>query len=841
MEKGILRKILPHIIAIAVFLIVSLLYCKPALEGKMLQQDDIVSVDGMVKNAYDFKEKYGHLPLWNMNLFSGMPNYQIRIEGVFNLFNIETIRNFGLPKPFSFFFVACVCFYILCMAFRIQYLIAILGALAFAYCSYNPIIVGVGHDTKMQCIGYMPALLAGLKWIYDKRYWLGLAVTSLFAMFEITANHPQINFYFLIAAGAMTIAYLVEWIRNKEFKHAAIALSLALLGGLVGVGNAAVTLFTTYDYARFTMRGGKTIETTDKGIVAKKTTGLDKDYAFSYSLGKSETVTLLMPNAFGSSSSETFDEESKLVKELVDRDVPEASAVQLAAQLPKYWGGITAGTSGPVYIGAITCILFILGCVLIRTKHRWWIIGAVAFSIFLAWGSYFLAFNEFIFDTIPIYNKFRAPSMALVIPQLLIPLMAVLLLQHILFDQKTVEQEKVLIKHSLYAIGGFIALLVLIYLMNDYGAAVDDQVLSAYAAQQGGQETGRMIVNSLEAARQSMFGSELMRFVGFTFLVLGVLFMWRKKILPPIAVILILLIANTIDLLAVGKKYLTEDNYVEKDQYVQQNFTASPTDLSILSDKTDAIPHFRVYNLAPDRFSESRTSYFHRSLGGYNPAKLRNYQDLMETQLSKNPLNMGVLNMLDTRYLLIPDQQTGAITGAQKNDSALGAAWFVNELRFVDGPVESIKALDSFNAKTTAFIDKAASAKIQQPLLDSGATISLSKYNNDTAEYVTNAKGNSFAVFSEIYYPSGWNAYLDGKKTEYYNVNYLLRGMPVPAGKHTISFRFEPKSYATGRSIAMISGIALYLFLIIGLLMTLREKGIIQFPKEKRAIEKDKP
>lgn len=292
-------------------------------------------------------------------------------------------------------------------------------------------------------------------------------------------------------------------------------------------------------------------------------------------------------------------------------------------------------------------------------------------------------------------------------------------------------------------------------------------------------------------------------------------------------VVIVLLVINSIDLLVVGKKYLTEENYVDKDMYVQQNFNPTPTDLSIQADKSDPVPHFRVLNLSPDRFTESRTSYFHRSLGGYHPAKLRLYQDLIENQLSKPQLNMPVLNMLDTRYLLIPDQQSGTIASAQRNDGALGAAWFVSEVRQVNGPAEEMKALDSFDAKRTAFIDKNQNASIQIPSLDSAATIQLVKYNNDTAEYISNNPVNGFAVFSEIYYPSGWNAYIDGKKTDHYKVNYLLRGLPIPAGKHTISFRFEPTSYTTSFSIAQWSGIVLYILLLAGLYFLLREKGVI--------------
>lgn len=836
MKKGLFRTLLPHIIAIVVFLIVAVIFCSPALEGKVLQQHDIVGAQGMVKNSYDHNEKYGNFPLWNTHLFSGMPNFQVFISGDGTLLDFTSILTLGLPKPIHFFFLACICFYILCMTFRINSYIATFASLAFAFTTYNPIIVAVGHDTKMLAIAYAPALLAGLKLLYDRKYLLGLALTAFFATMEITVNHPQVNFYFFIAAAAMTISYLVLWIRGHEWKHAAIALSLALVGGLIGLGIAATTLLTTLDYSRFTMRGGKTLETTQQGVVAKKTTGLDISYAFQWSLGKSEAATLLMPYAFGGSSSETFDENSKLVDKLIDNNIPESSAVQLAASLPKYWGGIVEGTAGPVYIGVITCILFVIGLVVVRNHHRWWILATVIISFMLAWGKYLPGFNTFLFEHLPLYNKFRAPSMALITAQFVIPLLAALSLQAILFEERTKEEQQKLFKHVLYALGGLVLLLGLIYVFNEYNSPVDEQIMAAYSSQQGGAQLGQMIVNSLESARKAMFSSGIMRVVLFSLGLLGMFYLWNKRVINALTLVLVLLAVNTIDLISVGKKYLNEDNYVDADMYTQTNFSETPTDQAILADEKDEVAHFRVYNLAPDRFQESRTSYFHRSIGGYHPAKLRIYQDLIENQLSRDTLNMSVLNMLDTRYLIIPDQQTQTPASAQKNDAALGAAWFVQQIQPVNGPVEEINALNNFDPRQTAFFDKSTqNLAIKQPGLNPAATITLTKYNNDTIEYATKSVTDQFAVFSEIYYPSGWNAYLDGKKVDHYKVNYVLRGMPVPAGNHTIAFRFEPESYIIGSTISNWTTVILYIILLGVILMLLFRNGIIHIPQKSRA------
>ncbi|MCU7550353.1 YfhO family protein [Chitinophagaceae bacterium LB-8] len=828
MNKSIFQKLLPHLIAIVTFLVFALIFCQPALEGKVLQQHDIVGAKGMSQDAINHYNKYGNLPLWNTHLFSGMPNYQVLIKSPDVLISFIHVLSLGLPEPANFFFLACVCFYILCLAFRANPYVGIFGALAFAYATYNPVIISAGHSTKMAALCFAPALLAGLVWLYEKKYWIGIAVTALFAAAEVTANHPQINYYLLIAAGFMTISYLIRWIKNGEWKHTAIALSLAVLGAVLGVAAAAVTLFPTYEYAKYTMRGGKNIETSQTGgVVEKKTTGLDQDYAFMWSIAKSEVVTLFMPHAFGGSSSETFDEESKLVKELADKNIPENAAVQLASSLPKYWGGLES-TSGPAYIGALSFLLFAIGLAILRSHHRWWILAAVVLGIFMAWGKYFSGFNSILFDVLPMYSKFRAPSMALVIPQLLVPLMAVLCLQKLLF-QMDEEQLKNNFKPILYAAGGLVALAGFIYLVNDYGSPIDEQIIAAYS-QQGGGDTGHMIVSSLKAARKSMFGSDIMRLIGFGLLLLGLLYFRMKKVLSPVVVAVVLLVANTIDLFAIGKKYLSEDVYVDKDAYTDLNFKLTAADQAILKD-TD--PHFRVYNLSPDRFSESRTSYYHRSLGGYHPAKLRIYQDLIETQFSKNSLNMPVLNMLDTRYFLIPDQQGSGSINIQKNDSAMGAAWFVKTLHPVNGPVEEIKALDNFDPKHTAFFDKTTqNITASQVAFDSTATIQLTHYNNDTIEYVTNAATPQFAVFSEIYYPAGWNAYIDGKKTDHYKVDYVLRGMPIPAGKHTITFRFEPQVYKTSYNLVFWGMIIVYILFFGGIIMSIRKKELQGYRKE---------
>jgi len=405
-----------------------------------------------------------------------------------------------------------------------------------------------------------------------------------------------------------------------------------------------------------------------------------------------------------------------------------------------------------------------------------------------------------------------------------VPLLAVLSLQQILFKEGTELFLTKNFKKILYALGGVVVLIGIVYLMNDYNASIDKEVIAGYSNQpEGGAEIGRMIVSGMKADRKAMFSSDLLRVLGFAALIAALLYLRRRKIISSLIVVIILALISTGDLFITGKKYLGEDNYIESDSYTQTNFSPSQADALILQDKD---PHFRVYNLAPDRFQESKSAYYHRSIGGYHAAKLRIYQDLIETQLSKNPPNMGVLNMLDTKYFLIPDQQGTGVINVQKNDSAMGAAWFVKQVQAVNGPVEEIKALDNFDPRQTAFIDKNQNAPAPQISFDSAAKIKLTKYTNDEIEYESDATSAQFAVFSEIYYSAGWNAYLDNNKVPHYKVNYLLRGMPVPSGHHVIKFKFEPTSYATGYTMATIGNILLYLFLIGGIYMSFRKKEL---------------
>lgn len=819
MKNNLVKKIVPHVIALLIFLIVSVLFCKPVLEGNVLNQHDVLGWKGVAQNAFDYKEQHGHFPLWNTNLFSGMPNYQIAMEGKSALPDLNKIFSLGLPDPIHYFFIACLCFYILCLSLGLRPVIGIFGALAFAFSTYNPVILSAGHMTKMMAIAYMPFLLAGLLLIYDKKYWLGLAVTALGTVLEIGANHPQINYYFFLIAGIVTIGYFVHWIKNKEWKHIGLAMGVTAVAALAGIATCSFSFLIASNYAKHTIRGGKSISIEGENVVAEKTAGLDTSYAFQYSFTKAEPLVALMPNAFGGSSANPLPENSHVIEKLTDKGLPENTAVQVAGSLPAYWGGLES-TSGPAYIGAIICILALIGFVIIKHPLRWGLLAASVLSILMSWGKFFPGFNIFLFENLPMYNKFRAPSMSLVMLQLTLPIMAVVTVQQLLFSANSREFLKTHFKKILYTLGGLTVVLAIFYIAMDYGSPQD-----AYSAQRlksmgADDEIARVAINGMKEDRSGMFGGQLLRTLAYAALILGLLWLCMKNTLRPLVITIILAAVTLIDLFVTGKKYLGEEAYVPKDEIQAQNFTKTSIDEQILADKALS---YRVYNSGGDRFSASdfRVSAFHKAIGGYHPAKLRIYQDIIERYLYSSP-NPQVLNMLNAKYIIAQNPQNGQQM-LIPNPEAYGNSWFVKNVKLVKNDVEEIQAIGVTNLKDTAIVQQSFAANVTQPQWDSASTISLTKFDNDTMEYTSNSSAAQFAVFSEVYYADGWNAYIDGKKTDYVKANYVLRGLSVPAGKHTIKFVFEPSFVKRSLTISYIGSWFVLLFVLGGLFMTWRE------------------
>jgi hypothetical protein len=806
------KQLLPHGIAIVVFIAMAAFFCKDALSGKVLQQHDVSQWKGAIRNSELYKEAHGDYPMWTNGVFSGMPTMQIGGIGKNYVGDVAgLILTLGLPKPMQFFFLACICFYILCVTLRLNPWVGILGSLAFAYATYNPVIVSVGHDTKMLSIAYMPALLSGVLLIYERKYWLGGLLTAVFASCLIAVNHLQIAYYLFIAIGVMTVYYAIAWIKAKEWKHLFMAGAITVVAVLAGVFTNGELLFGTYEYQKETIRGGVSALTdTTQKTKAAPGTGLDKGYALSYSMSIAEPFVMMVPKMFGGSTSqpEIEQESSKAIEAL------SALPKELQQQLPMqyYWGGMTkpgeVGTSGPPYVGAIICMLAILSLFIPGNKHRWWILTAVVLTVAMSWGSYFDALNGFLFDYLPFYNKFRAPSMILVVPQLLLPLAAVLFVQHVL---QTPDKKDLLplLKKGGIAIGGILVLLLVIYFGAGYMSGADKDVMRQVRQANQPQlvDYVKSFYDGLKADRQSLMMGSIVRSFVFMLLAAALVLGYVRKMFNGTVLSIGLALFALIDVALINNKYFNSDNFQDKDN-TEAEFSVSKADVEIMNDKSD----YRVFNVAGS-FQENNTSYHYKSVGGYHPAKLRIYQDLIERQLGRQEFNEGVLDMLNTRYLIQKDR-AGVTQQYQKRETALGPCWLVKQVVFVKDADAEMAAIEDFNPKDTAFVQEQFKASVPfMPQYDSAARIQLVKNDNDVVTYTINAASNQFAVFSEIYYKAGWKAFVDGKETPIVKVNYVLRGLAVPAGKHNIEFRFEPPLLLMGKKLSLVGLLAILLFI----------------------------
>ncbi len=824
MKNFDLKRLLPHGIAVILFLVVSLIYCKPALEGKVLQQSDISSWKCSIQNSIDYSKTHdGKYPLWSNGLFSGMPAFQIGgVGGNYVATYIHPILTLGLPKPMQFFFLASLCFYILCCCLRINPWVGIVGGLAYAYATYNPIIVGVGHDTKMLSIAYMPALLGAVMLIFQKKYLVGAILSILFSSVLISMNHLQITYYLFIAIGIMVLFSSIQFIREKDFKHLAIAAALSIFSIGTGIATNAELLMSTYEYQKETIRGGNSVLTDSTQKNKVQTTGLDKDYVFSYSLFMTEPLVMLVPHMFGGSSGneEVAQEKSKAVEAI--SSMPKELQQQL--QLSYYWGGLVApgsvGTSGPPYAGAIICFLAILSMFVIDSKYKWWMLTAIIITVMMSWGLYFEGFNTFLFNHLPFYNKFRAPSMIIVIPELMLVLMSVLCIQKIID-----ADDKKLLLQKLYK-GGIATAAVLVFLLIcyfsfDFLSSSDKSTLKQVREMNQPQlmETIKSFFDALKDDRKGLMMGDIFRSFAFIAFAFGMIFIYIKNIIKPWMLIAALGLLTLIDLMVINNTYLNANNYQEKEQN-ETVLTASAKDNEILADKSD----YRVLNIASNPFSDPHPSFLYKSVGGYHPAKLRLYQDLIERQLSKQQLNEGVLNMLNTKYIIKKDG-AGVTQQYQKNLAALGPCWFVKHVVFVKNADEEIKALDNFSPRDTAFVQEQFKNNISfTPEYDTASFIKLIKNDNDIITYQSNSSKNQFAVCSEIYYTAGWKAFVDDKEVPIIKTNYVLRGLALPAGKHDIVFKFEPKGYMQGKKLSIVANVIALLTLLAGLIFYFKFK-----------------
>ena len=776
-----------NIIAILIFFGLSIVYFSPILEGKKIYQSDKVNFIGMSKEIKDHRSDYDEEPLWTNSMFGGMPAYQISVVYSANLVkHIDKIFQGFLPRPAGLVFLYLLGFYILLMSLKIDYRLALVGAIAFAFSSYFFIILEAGHNTKAHAIGYMSPLLASVLMTMRGKWFTGGVLTALFTSLILNANHLQITYYLIMLFLVLGTAKLIEAIKENQFKYYLKSVLVLLLAGVLGASTNITRVLTTYEYGEESMRG-KSDLTND---LDNKTSGLDKDYATAWSYGKAESFTLLIPNFYGGSSQGELGTDSETYNAI--KQSPQSR--KIIKQLPLYWGE-QPFTSGPVYAGAIVCFLFVMGLFMLKGYMRWWVIITTILMLALGWGKNFMPLTEFFLEYFPGYNKFRAVSTTLVIVEFLLPLFGFIALNKLLFNNNKNESYKS-IKWSLIITGGLCLIFALLpSIFFDFTGSSDEQLKNM-----------GWPIDALQSDRRSLMISDAWRSFIFVSLSALLLYLYLKNTLKKQYVILIIGLLIIGDMWTVNKRYLDNDDFKSK-RKVAEPFSPSVADQQILADKD---PNFRVFNSAVNTFNDASTSYYHKSIGGYHGAKLKRYQELIDAHISKG--NMSVLNMLNTKYFIVANQNQKI---AQRNIGALGNAWFVKEVQLVTSADEELAALSNINTQNKAVVNTCYSDMISQFDMDSLASIILTDYKANHLTYTANCSQEQLAIFSEIFYDKGWNAYLNGNLVPHFRANYLLRAMMIPSGSHKIEFKFEPSSFDTGENISFASS-AILLILLLG-------------------------
>lgn len=798
-----IKNILPYGIAILVFLTAALAYFNPVLKGQKLGQSDITQFRGMVKDINDYRSKNDKEPYWTAASFSGMPAYQISAYYPYDFIRVidKTIR--FLPRPADYTFLYFLSFFVLMMALKVEWRLAIFGALAFGFSTYLIIIFIPGHNSKALAIGYMPIVLAGFLWVFQKKYLLGFFTTVLGMALEIYANHIQMTYYLGFCLLILGIVELLDALKNKRLPEYAKQVGILMVAVLLGLGMNASRLMATKEYAAFSTRGTSELTINPDGTPKEAvTSGLDKDYITQYSYAKLETFNLFVPRFMGGGTVETLDEDSELYA-VMQSNFGKKGADYFTQQALTYWGDQPI-VEAPAYIGAVIFFLFFLGIFLVDGKIKRWLVSATIVAIVLSWGRNFDLLTNFFIDYVPLYNKFRAVSSIQVIAELCIPILAVLGLKEFFSSETNKEKKRKALKNALITFGGVV---IGGFLWAHFSATFEGLRDSNYLDIEK-QYNIKGVLDAIIADRKAMLFEDTLRSLILVVFVFLLLWFNEKKTLKSNYAIAGLIFFSLFDLIGVNLRYVNNDNFSSA-RRVERPFTATAIDKEIVRDKS----HYRVANLTVNMLEDGTTSYFHNSIGGYHAAKMKRYAELFEYQVAKN--NSEVLHMLNAKYLIVPGKE--GQPQLQVNDQANGNAWFVNRLIKVKSADEEIKALDSIISKEQAVIN---TTKIETNLpdafeSDSLATISLEKFSLTELVYNSKARKKQFAVFSEIFYQDGWNAYLDGELVPHYQVNYVLRGLEIPAGEHQIVFRFEPKVIQQGSFISLSAyGISVILLLL---------------------------
>ena len=804
----IFRSFLTHFFALAFFAVVALLYFHPVLQGKVIYQSDIVQYRGMAQEQEDFRRQFDEEPYWTNSAFGGMPTYQLGARYPHDYIKkLDRLIRF-LPRPADYLFLYFLGFYILLGCMKLDYRLAILGALAFGFSTYMIVILGVGHNAKAHAIGYLPVVLGGILLAFRGKYLWGFLLTALAVALEIQANHYQMTYYFLFLVIPLGVTYLVDAIRNKELKVFFTASGLLLVAALLGIVVNATSLMATREYAEWSTRGPSVLSINPDGSTKTVTDGLDREYITQYSYGISESLNILVPRIFGGGSVEALGEDSRTYEFLTDQGVSRSQALDFSNNLQLYWGDQPI-VAAPAYIGAVVLFLFLLGLLLVKGRARWWLLAASAIALVLSWGKNFSLLTDLMIDYFPLYNKFRAVSSVQVILELCVPILAVLAIRAWMAAEIPLEKKR---KALIIALLGMIGLGVVLLLLKsafDFSGA-NDGVLERYY--------GEELVDLIRRDRETVYLHDTFR--SMLFILLAGLLLWLnfKKRLPGKWMILSLGLLIVVDLVSVDLRYVNKGDFVTPRQ-LGNSFPMTQADQQILQDTT----YYRVLN-PTEGLNGARTSYFHKSLGGYHAAKPQRLLDLFEFHIYQN--NRRVLDMLNTKYLIQADEEGNP--RAALNPGALGNAWFVSQLTAVESADQAIQSLSSLDPAREAIVNTNDFPEVVPGTfaVDSTSQIRLVSYSANALEYISENPETGMAVFSEMYYPEGWKAYIDGKPEPHFRVNYALRGMVIPGGRHEITFRFEPEVIRIGSQISLAGTAVLALLLLGGIgLSIFRKRG----------------
>ncbi len=796
--RGISKAFFTHFFTITFFVVVALAYFHPVLQGKVILQSDIIQYTGMAKEQNDFRQEYEEEPYWTNAAFGGMPTYQLGANYPHNYVKkLDRVLRF-LPRPADYLFLYFLGFYILLCCMKVDFRLSVLGALAFGFSTYLIIILGVGHNAKAHAIAYLPMILGGILLSFRGKYFWGFVLTALAMALEINANHYQMTYYFMLLVLVLGLAMFIDAIRKRTVFNFLKSVGVLLLAVALGVTTNATSLMATKEYADWSTRGVSELTVNPDGSPKEATTGLSRDYITEYSYGLAESLNLFVPRLFGGSNNEDLGTKSKAYAYLTEQGVPRTQALEFASGLPLYWGSQPI-VAGPAYVGAILIFLFILALFLVKGRSKWWLLGGVLLSLLLSWGKNFGLLTDFMIDYFPLYSKFRAVSSIQVVLELCIPILGVLGLSALMGGDRTGAEKLRALKFSFFITAGLGVVIFLIKGMFEFNG-LNDALYQRYF--------GDEVLAMIKRDREAVYINDTLRSLVYVLLAATVLWLFLKGTLKKNLSILLLGGLICMDLVGVALRYVDEDDFVSK-RTMNQPFQPSMADRQIQNDTSV----YRVYDTG-EGLNGARTSYFHKSIGGYHAAKPAVIQDLFDFHIYKN--NRQILNMLNVKYVIQQNEEGQRF--ASVNPEALGNAWFIELLLPVESANEEILSLDSLDLRREAVFDRSDFPLINRFRfeVDSTARANLTSYRPNHLTYETSNDHSGVLVFSELYYPHGWNVYIDGEKTSFFRVNYGLRALRVPEGQHRIVFAFEPEVIETGSKISLASSVLLGLIVLGG-------------------------